>query len=369
MTFMLVFAMTLGGLTPVMAVSPESVTTTLSAKNEGGDNDHSPVVLVSWAARENGWSDDSDAAYSQILPSGVHEEHTTIRICTIATDPDGLDDIDNVYTRIYYPDNIALGDHHNPLPGQSGDGCGLQMQQDELGKLGKSEGYNLFCNHIRNNNHNLPEWEGASDYDEICGEEQVLQKETAAVWCYEKEISYEDPSGYYEVEIDVRDDHGPGAIHEFGFDYLPLTAFEIDFDSIDYGTVKTGTQKIISGDRTFDPEDDRATVRNVGNTRLGMGVEQSDMGLGYTSSNSNATFKARIGSDASWTHYSPSFDTGWTERKWIDNHLDLSEANEMDFGITVHKFPVHTDYTGEMVLSGRSVDHLECYTPCALEDC
>ena len=262
-----------------------SVSTGLTQDTTGGAN---PIVKAKWemnivTSSPSGkylGTDDSTNAGAQFNPSGIKDVNKRIALCSIVTDPDGLPDIINVYADVFYPVNIELGDSHQPLPTQSGLGCGKLMQEDELTKLSKADGLELFCNRIRNHNNNLPVIDSPYSYDEICKLDGELQKETAAVWCVEKDLSYEDPSGDYTVWAVPQDKVGLQDKLVNQFEYLPLTAFEADFTSINYGNVRLNTHKIINGDLVWGPA--LATVRNVGNTRLAMSVLQDDMGFGKT---------------------------------------------------------------------------------------
>ena len=274
-------------------------------------------------------------------------------------------DINNVYADVFYPELIDVGSSHVKLPTQDGSdtaGCGVLMQEDVLTRLDKAEGIDLFCNMVRNNNNNLPTFNpvpaGLYNYDEICGETGELEKDTAAVYCGEKEISYEDPSGDYKVWAVGQDANGLQGILENHFTYLPLTAFDTDFTSVSYGNVRLNTHKIIPGDLTWDVMNQgKASVRNVGNTRLAMNVWQDDMDLGTTSGVWNVVYDARVGSDAQYADYYPEVTTP------LVNHLDLSELDEMDFSILISKFPpthVGDVYVGEMILSATFIPHLPC---------
>ena len=334
------------------------VTTGLTSDTSGGAT---PIVKAKWEAYPDGrYKDESTDSGAQFMPSGVEGKVTTISICAIVTDPDGLADIQNVYADVFYPD-VALGSSHVPLTDQSGDGCGKLMQEDSLTRLTKQDGIDLFCNMVKNHNNNLPTFESGYNYDEICAADGELMKETAAVYCGEKDLSYEDPSGEYEVWAVGQDQNGLQGILKNHFDYLPLTAFETDFDSIQYGNVRLNTHKIINGDLTWNDGSgpggaNLATVRNVGNTRLAMKVWQDDMGLGKTDGDWNVKYDGRVGSDAAFTDYDPEVTTQ------LVKELDLSELNEMDFSVDISKFPPATgpDYTGSMTLSAVSVDHLVC---------
>ncbi len=344
------FAFAFSGVLP--AVAQTNVSTGLTADISGGAN---PIVKAKWEATADRYTDQSSAAGAQLLPTGQYNVHTTVAICAIATDPDGLADINNVYADVFYPVNIDLGPSHTPLTNQSGDGCGKFMQEDKLTRLSKSDGIDLFCNKVRNLNTNLPTFNSGYDYNEICGATGELEKDTAAVYCGEKQISYEDPSGDYEIWAVAQDTNGLQGKLVNQLTYLPMTAFETDFTSVAYGNVRLNTHKIIPGDLTWGAP--KATVRNVGNTRLVMKVWQNDMGLGKTSGLWNVKYDARVGSASTYAVYDPEVTT------ILDDELDLSEMDEMDFSIDISKFPpdhVGSTYTGTMVLSADPVAHLTC---------
>ena len=338
------------------AVAATVVNTGLTQDTTGGAN---PIAKAKWEmniAKDGSGqyvgTDDSTSAGAQFMPSGIKDVSKRITLCSIVTDPDGLADIDNVYADVFYPDDIVLGDSHVPLADQSGLGCGNLMQEDKLTKLTKAEGLELFCNKIRNNNFNLPTFNSPYTYDEICKADGELMKETAAVYCGEKNLSYEDPSGSYEVWSVPQDKVGLQGKLINHFEYLPLTAIETDFTSVNYGNVRLNTHKIINGDLTWGPS--LATVRNVGNTRAAVSVLQDDMGFGKTNGLWNVKYDARVGSNANFAVYDPNVTTV------LDDELDLSELDEMDFSIDVSKFPpTHTGpYTGTMTLSAGAVPHL-----------
>jgi hypothetical protein len=344
---------------PVLAQT--NISTGLIQDTTGGQK---PIVKAKWEMeidKSNGkylGTDYSTDAGAQFMPSGQKDVNKRIALCSIVTDPDGLADIQNVYADVFYPEGIALGDNHVPLTDQSGLGCGELMQEDELFKLTKADGFDLFCNRIRNYNNNLPTFNSPYTYDEICKADGELMKETAAVYCAEKNLSYEDPSGSYKVWAVAQDKVGLQGLLENHFDYLPLTAFETDFTKVAYGAVRLNTHKIINGDLVWNTPVDTglASVRNIGNTRVQISVWQDDMGFGKTNGNWNVKYDGRVGSNGDWVWYSPE------ETAALDDELDLSELDEMDFSILVSKFPpTHVgDYTGAMTLTGSAVCHLMC---------
>jgi len=356
---MMAMAVSMGGFNMV-AATDGGADTSLTRDTAGGA---SPIVKAKWEANLDRYTDDDIAPGAQFMPSGQYQVNKGISLCAVVTDPDGLADIDAVYADVFYPEDIALGDSHVALPDQSGLGCGELMQEDTLTRLDKQAGWDLFCDSVRNNNNKLPTFNTGYNYDEICNVDTgELMKLTAAVYCGEKELSYEDPSGKYKVWAVAQDKNGLQGTLENYFTYFPVTAFEKDFSAVAYGNVKLNTHKIISGDLAWDGVNNGtspATVRNVGNTRLFMRVLQDDMGLGKTDGNWNVRYDGRVGSDVAFKSYLPDTLTN------LNGELDLSEKNEMDFSIDISKFPpTHSgdSYTGAMTLSARSADHLTCCT-------
>lgn len=353
--FTVAFAFALSSAVPVLAIT---VGTGLTRDTSGGAN---PIVKAKWEANIDKYTDADPAAGAQFMPSGQYGVSKTIAMCAVVTDPDGLADVQNVYADVFYPTGIALGSSHVALPGQSGEGCGKLMQEDSLVKLGKQEGIDLFCNKVRNLNNNLPTFNAEPvkyDYNEICAIDGELMKDTAAVYCGQKEISYEDPSGDYEVWAIAQDKVGLQGLLRNRFTYLPVTAFETDFNNVNYGNVRLNTHKIISGNLLWEPTSStKPTVRNVGNTRLAMTVVQDDMGLGLTDQIYNVKFDARVGSNSVYSVYNP-FET-----VTLDDELDLSEMDEVDFSIDISKFPpthIGETYTGSMTLGAVMAGHLRC---------
>lgn len=350
--FTLVFMLTVVNSSVAWAID-----TSLQADISGGN---APFVLAKWEALPDRYSDENEAPGAQFRPSGEYQVNKTISICAIVSDPDGVADINNVYADVFWPKDIAVGPNHVKLPsqtGSSGAGCGLLMQEDALGVLTKTEGINLFCDQVYNQNNDLPTFGANYTYTDICKADGWLEKEKAKVYCVTKELSYEDPSGMYEVWAVAQDKNGKQGTLSNEFEYLAMTSFAADFGSVNYGSVRLNTEKIINGNLTFYTDDGLPTVRNVGNTRAQISVIQDDMKLGMTGSSYNVSYKARVGNDeADWATYSPNKQTP------LLDELNLSETDEIDFGITVNKFPPNYSgpYNGTMTLTASSAPHLAC---------
>lgn len=328
------------------ALAQTNVNTGFTRSTAGGDP---PVIKVKWEMYTGTQGlDELSTSSAQFLPSGQYNVDTHIEYCAVATDPDGLSDVNAVYADVFYP---LVRTSHNTCDEQVGD-------EILLTKLSKADGWNLLCDSIKNHNNNLPTWAQGYDYDEVCANDGELQKETAAVYCGARDLSYEAPAGNYTVKVHAADKAGlDSAVLENEFTYLPVTAFETDFTSVSYGNVKLNTHKIVNGDLTFGTSN-LPTVRNVGNTLMTLLVKQDDMGLGSTNGTSNVHWDGRVGSDATFSLYEPNI---WEP---LENMLQLSETDEVDFSILVDKFPLGTGldgaYTGTMWLDAQTNEFEVC---------
>jgi hypothetical protein len=319
----------------------------------------SPLIKAMWemqgpVASLSG-TDDSTDARAQFLPSGQYQINKPISVCAVVSDADGAVDISSVSSEVYYP-MLSFG----PEVKDGRTGCGQKKGAEcQMVQLTKEEGFNLFCNTIQNSNANLPLFYDIYNFAGICGEEGELQKETAAVFCCDRELLYDDLSGGYKVLAFGQDIGGNSSnIFSGTFSYLELTAFETDFESLNYGNVGLNSRKTVEGDLIWqEPKaENQPTVRNVGNTRLQMEISQNDMGLGKTEGIWNIRYGSKVGVASPWKNYWPE------EKTLLDLILDLDKMDQIDFAIEVLKFPLDDtkDYSGKMTLNAQKVEPLTC---------
>ena len=410
--------MTVGpALTAAGTPDPSIVGTGLTIGTAGGDR---PFVKAKWemkgkcfdasGATYNACSgvgeglDDSDAPGSQFNAPGTWGADMNYTVCAIASDLNGVADIDGVYADIYYPllSPMHISEDPNEIDAPSG-GCGAFIEENTLIQLSKDQGIQLVCDSIKNGNPNLPVIETGNSamfanlgefYQDVCDPSTgQLVQELAYVYCDDKSISWEHPAGNYRVEVTAHDAYGPGEILENHFTYMAFTGFEVDFDSITYKNVTKDIRNQVPGDRNFGytpglctsygddttclnnscywydgachAGDGKPTVRNLGNTRLNMLVAQDDMGFGQSSSVWNVQYDARVGTLAGDWHnlYNPfKYQSDPGDPTGIEaagdyaelyEILDLSETEKMDFVILVHKWEHGIDetaYTGTIWL-------------------
>jgi hypothetical protein len=147
-------------------------------------------------------------------------------------------------------------------------------------------------------------------------------------------------------------------ILNYNFSYLELTAFEADFESLNYGNAALNQRKEVLGDLSWEAIKglNKATIRNVGNTRMQMAAVQNDMGLGKTDGVWNIRYGTKVGKSSAWSNYWPE------ESTMLEGIFGLAAMDQIDFAIEVLKFPTDqaSDYTGKMTLSAHKAEDLMC---------
>ena len=164
-----------------------AIPVTLTRAIDGGNP---PTVQVKWEMSDSyeflSGMDDGPEAGAQF--NYGTEEGRDISICAIATDSNGVEDIIGVYADVYAPEEVG----------------GLSVSRIALTKLNKTDGYDLFCNNIRSLNSNLPTFNSANTYDDICATDGALNKEFSNVYCGNFSLPWE-PGGHYRVDVSALD--------------------------------------------------------------------------------------------------------------------------------------------------------------------
>ncbi len=322
-------------------------------------NNERPMVQAIWQMNQATSSndqgqDDSLADGAQFMPSGQYQVDKTIEVCAVVSDPDGLADLASVNSQIYYPKDIYLG----PNRQSSQPGCGQPKEEwFAMVALEPGQGLDLFCQQLKSKNANLPSFKTGYDFATLCGPAGDLTKETSRVFCGQNRLAYQDPAGEYRVKTMALDQKNETGALENSFKYLELVAFGIDFDNIDYGSMRLNSPKVLAGSDTFLANDHAPTLRNIGNTRLEISIKQNDMGLGKSETGWNLTYQARVGQDASFTNYWPE---AWAT---LASSMNLGQTSPLDLAIEVLKFPevvAGEHYAGKLSLNATAAPQLMC---------
>jgi len=318
-----------------------------------------PVVKAVWemngtAAAALGTDDHKDSG-AQFLPSGQYRVSKPFSVCATVSDLNGAGDITSVEARIVYPQAAY---YEETEEGELV--CGLPKGTlKAMTPLAKEQGISLFCESIKNKNASLPSFYDIYNFIGLCGEDGELEKGTAAVYCADGALKYDDAAGKYNVIAIAKDSAGnTGNSLSNNFSYLELTAFETDFSGLDYGNAELNALKTIQGDEVWQEPKTKnySTVRNVGNTRLRMSVTQDDMGLGKTDGVWNIRYGFKVGEFTSWASYWPE------ETMAFEKIIELSQTEPIDFALTVLNFSEDSinAYAGKMTLTAQKAEGLLC---------
>lgn len=403
----LAFSFALSGVMPALA-APITLGTSLQTGN--GDS-IAPIIKAKWEMKGaitftgpannspvtnmtafDGDLDDAESTpLTQLSPTGVWQTNVPYTVCAIVTDGHTNSD-QNQYlagvwvNEVHYPDDRAfhfgtVTDYNGlPIPAdkQNGgpigslqdygkSGCGALKNTSELRmqQLTLSDGIALFCDRVRNyGNNNLTEYYDNYTANEICGQE--LPQENAYVYCAPSSLYYEDPAGNYTVSVKAQNT-STSAPKDFGVNemtYLELQAWDLDFTAIDYGPVGSlGLWYTDGGDKTFLDGDGAPTVRNLGNVRLYVGVNQDDMGFNPGAGDNNIHYRARVGHGVipGWDDYK-TYDPNWLSATvYLEDILDLSEDEKIDFGVKLDQW-LNSNGTGQITLSHTDAEFRQCVT-------
>ncbi|MCK5510886.1 hypothetical protein KAI65_05100 [Candidatus Parcubacteria bacterium] len=326
------------------------------------DNDvffNKPEIIAQWqmlALKDNNiykGEDDSKDIGAQILPSGEYKLDRQYAICAIVGGDFGT--AGSVLANVNYPKDIAYDKSFKK-------GCGQEKSEVELSAIPKKEALEIICRQTRENNNNLLVWHTNKEenyvygYEKVCGTKGFLEQDTVSLFCAESSLAFDDPAGEYQVLLKVKDSQENLAEASNVLKYLELTTFENDFSNFQYLRVAENKFKITRGDSVWGGLF-RPTVRNIGNTRLQIKIQQDDFNLGKTNGIWNLEYKARVGKNAEWLNYFPE------QIAYLKDPLDLGETTNIDLGILIKKYPENDNqsaFSGQMILSAEKISSLTC---------
>lgn len=354
----LALVLTLSLTVPALAITTD-VGTGVTVSSGGGTI---PIVKCKWEQEpvatvpcmESG--DPSHATPgTQILPPMVKCDTKPIEYYAVITDEEDMGNVYEAFAIVYHPNGSPAP--YNNSTSYWGNYFKYKIVFQNIGHDSAAK-----AKVVAANNAGLITFGAGFDLSEITnGVDGEMDKGTADLWMGVEIIDYEQPAGLYDVyvyAVDRNNNMSTGAANPIRnglhnqFLYVPVSGVEVDFTSINYGSVNLNVEKTIAGDITWDipagvaPTENRATVRNIGNTWANVVINQSDMGFGtagaaagtalqgtspaaLAGSNWNVTFNARMGSYSTTMYYDPFVTVT------LPSVLGLSCQDELDFSIKV----------------------------------
>lgn len=263
-----------------------------------------PEIVCVWQTPDDG-DPLNDQPGTQVLPTLQYGISKNISVFTVVRQGKPAA-ISQVAAKMFYPSqspmNGSVKSEINLVPddGQWGVQSLETAYKDGLVSFGSGEDYVKILNELKNG---------------------VVKLYTGNLL-----LDYDDPSGNYLVSTTIEDTSGRiGALDSILY-FVPVNAFEIDFDHLDFGTIEIDIFKQIPGDLDFSTSGN-PTIRNVGNTDITISYYQDDMGFGPD----NVSYRVRLGSDGEIIDYAPSTTSV------LPGSLGLSETKQLDFWIQVKK--------------------------------
>lgn len=308
--------------TAVSMVPMASATVTTTVDISAGGN--APVILAKWEQDTTNSLEDGDQTHltdnqpghgpnAQFLPPCAYEAKKPYQIFSVVEDEEEGGDVLSASFDVYHPDGTFKYQV-----------MGVKIDDPATGTAFLDDAW--ACG--------LVTIDPAYDYTYV--RERVVQG-LSKVWVADAELDYEQMSGTYRVESYAQDLNNNVATPLINFfDYIPVSAIEIDFDAVDYGAVTVGTFKQVGGDTVFESPVglNPATVRTIGNTNSFVTLMQDDMGFGYSGINNdipNVQFKARLSATGTETTYDPY------ETITLVDEVPHSSVEKLDFFILVTK--------------------------------
>jgi hypothetical protein len=299
----------------------------------GGDP---PIIKCKWE-----FPDDYPGGASpgtEVDPPMAWEANKPIQYFAVVTDLQGKDNINKVYTDVYHPQG----------PPENGS-FKYQLLMSVQDKQDPVNGIDAFEKAVADETIVL---EGSYSVEEI---REELTQCSAEIYMATGDLYYEQPAGDYKVIIKAVDDQANVTTLENTMTYVATSGVELDFTSINYGSISVCDNQLVDGDKVWGSgpagigQANMATVRNIGNTLAKVTISQTDLmqggvPLGKTDGQWNVQYDARLGHVLPHQLYWP------TETETLDEVLELSSYEKLDVSMHVTKAGTSGVWTGTMTI-------------------
>jgi hypothetical protein len=320
--------------------APVIADTTTSVEVLGPSGGDPPIIKCKWEFPDNVTGGGASAG-TQIDPPLVWEANVPVQYFAVVTDPQGKSNINKVYVDVWHPE----------LPCPENGSFKYQLELTVQDKDDPNTGTAAFEKAITDGTIVLSD---PANYPVEEIREELTQCH-ADIYMVEGDLYFEQPAGDYKVQIKAVDKQGNVTILENVMEYLAVAGIEVDFTSINYGSISVCDNQLVDGDTTWASgpagvnQDNQATVRNIGNTWAKVSLVHSDLmqggvPLGKTGDIWNVQYDARVGHEVAHTLFWPE------QQKNLPTVLELSEVEKMDFSMHITKAGISGTWTGTMTI-------------------
>jgi hypothetical protein len=200
----------------------------------------------------------------QVAPNPLNQpEERRIQLWTAVDHPNGTSNISDVYWKVFHPDGTFKIQVH---------GTRVPVAECEAYGSGSSAVTTMFGSAVAT--HQV----AAASIDDINkGIVTKCKQNEKALYYAEFQLAKEQPCGAYKIEEHAVSNGAESVLTNY-INVLCTYYMQLDFSTVDYGTITPGLTKVASGDFLFLPPNDTApTVLNAGNSGLGLSVSFSPM--------------------------------------------------------------------------------------------
>jgi len=244
-----------------------------------------------------------DGVRSMIQVAPVPEddpEQRHIQLWMAVDHPNNISNITKVYWRVWEPAPLAglCPDRTAPT-----DGWCVKVEQVDGTKVDKAE-CNTITGRLGTGTAVGKMFEAAVHTGQVAaaavdnvdkGMRAKCSEEEKAIYYASFDLSKEQPCGKYKIQATAVGVGGKMDKLTNYLDVLCVFYLRIDFNKVDWGTVTPGLKDIVSGDLLWDkPADNAPTVKNVGNSGMGLGLHFSKM-VGVNEKKEITIFDAKFG--------------------------------------------------------------------------
>ncbi len=259
---------------PDMICGEGDVDQTATIDSGSGDP---PVIYYGWVLPD----EDSYESGTNLYPA-LSDQRNDIYACVVAGDPQGRDDINNIYVDVFHPDGtgdllpcVPSANNKCDYTGDPFDRETLFKYQVHATRLDPSDPVDMAVIEDCKTDALSAGLITQSDYNLI--NYNIFSQPEWYMYLVYLPMLYHQPSGWYPIEAWGTDtSSGVSDVLVNQFEWISTVAMEIDFfDGLNYGVLQPGVYKVIQGDYDMVDGDGQPTVKNEGNERIQIAVQST----------------------------------------------------------------------------------------------
>lgn len=265
----------------------------------------------------------ADGAYNviQVVPNAEDQpEAQTIQNWVAVEHPNGVDEIDDVFWKIFHPDGSFKIQIH-----------GTKVAVADLDSLGGPHVAGTMFGAAYETGQVSDDAITATDWGMI----DLVRQRQKDLWYAEWDIHKHQLCGLYTVEVTAVA-NGVTSTLTNTLDIRCFYNLEIDFDQVDWGTITPGGNKVLPGDTNFGSSA-YPTVKNTGNSGMQVGVRFSKLlQVDVPGPKEITVFDAAFGKNAGVLEWIDPIDAEtdrWFNNTSLNQVLCANEVGKLDLSI------------------------------------